>query len=343
MLGQEKLSRHEVLKELNISDDILLLYEHELEMETDPKSGGLENFTKEDFQSLRMFHKLRESGLTYNEIKLLGSFSEVLSKTDMEGKSDDIKNLLKLSPVHRLKQSLSLSRQELGVLRTKIQELEEALRKELENRELYDKEKISSLEAEVELKQKSITNLDRQLSEVLTQKSRLEAEVSLLKESKAVGVQVKGKRTKELYKLIEEKENEINDLKKKSEELKNEAEKHKVEVSELTERLELIEDGISEMEHEVEERYHDQIEGLKSQIETLVEKKQKEWESYYIQSNEQHRKELLTLQKKHEQEVLRLKRKLKEQMEVIYELRTNKNPLLGLIKIGEMIKDRYRA
>ena len=45
----------------------------------------MESFTKEDFESIDMFHKLRESGLTYNEIKLLSSFTEVLKNIDFEG------------------------------------------------------------------------------------------------------------------------------------------------------------------------------------------------------------------------------------------------------------------
>ena len=125
--------------------------------------------------------------------------------------------------------------------------------------------------------------------------------------------------------------------------MSTETDKYKSEAAELSERIELIEDSVSEMEHEIEERYLEQIETLRSQIEGLVDKKQKEWETYYMQSNDQHRKELLTLQKNHQNEILRLKRKIKEQIDEISDLKVSRNPLLGLIKIGEKIKDRYTA
>ena len=43
MSNQETLNREEILKQLNIPDDTLSLYEHELEIETDPASPGLES------------------------------------------------------------------------------------------------------------------------------------------------------------------------------------------------------------------------------------------------------------------------------------------------------------
>lgn len=279
MLEQEKLSRNQLLKDLNITDDTLSLYEHELEMAPDPAGGGLGNFTKEDLESIKTFHKLRESGLTYSEIKLLTSFSEVLKNVDLEGSEGikEIKSLLNLSPIYRLKQSLNLTRQELNLLKSKAQELEDTLKKE------------------IELKGKT--------------------------------PQVKGKKAKELYQIIAQKDLELEELKKKLE-LTNE------DSLELKEKLELMEDDISEMENEVEERYQEQITSLREQIEGLIEKKQKEWESYYTKTSEQHKTEILTLQKRHEQEILNLKRKIKEQIEEIAELRTIRNPLVGLFKIG---------
>jgi DNA-binding transcriptional MerR regulator len=76
MLEQIKLTRADVLKELNITEDTLSLYEHELELSSEPSSNNpLEVFTSEEAESIKLFHKLRESGLTYNEIKLLTSFA----------------------------------------------------------------------------------------------------------------------------------------------------------------------------------------------------------------------------------------------------------------------------
>src|SRR3989338_6455626 len=326
MIEQEKLSREEVLKKLDISDDTLSLYERELEINNEPASSGLENFTPEDLNTLEMLHKLSASGLTYNEIRLLSSFSELVKNVDIEGK-DEIKNLLSLSPVYRLKQSLNLSRQELNMLKEKVKELEESLKKEMEYRaSSKDPNGSLVLQKELEIKEKAIINLDRQLSETLS-------ELALYKENK--GIPVKGKKTKELYKNITEKDEEITKLKKTNQELTDEFEKTKEETNELTERLELMEDEISEMEQEVEERYQEQLNALRAQIEGLIESKQKEWESYYVQSNEQHRKELLTMQRKHEQEILRLKRKIKEQFDEIEEIKTIKNPFLGLLKIGQ--------
>ena len=95
-----------------------------------------------------------------------------------------------------------------------------------------------------------------------------------------------------------------------------------------------MEDEIAEMELEVEERYHEQISSLREQIEGLIQKKQNEWDNFYSKTGEQHRKELLTLQRKHEQEILRLKQIIKEQTEELDELKTYRNPIAGLLRIG---------
>ena len=319
MLQQEKLSREQVLQELGISDDTLSLYELELEINSDPSSSGLNSFTSDDLYSIRLFHKLRESGLTTNEIKLMSTFSDIMKNVNFEG-HNEIKTLLKLSPVFRLKQSLNLTRQELNILRKRLQDLEEALKKETDDKDLYTAENVLVLQKE--------------LSEVIAQKTQLEAELLAYKERKTSNVQTKSKKAKELYNTVVQNEKEITELKKKNEELSDELSRYKGESVDLTEKLELLEDGITEMEQEVEERYQEQIDTLRERVEGLVEKKQKEWEAFYIQSNEQHRKELLTLQRKHEQEILRLKIKIKEQIEELEQLKINKNPLLGLLKLG---------
>ena len=242
-----------------------------------------------------------------------------------------------------LKQSLNLSKQELNVVRKKLQELEEALKKEVEDQESFNKEKFSALEIDLDLKQKTINSLDRKLQEMLLLKTQLDNELQAYKDGKSTQNGVKGKKARELQKALTEKETELEELKTKNKGLSTETDKYKSEAAELSERIELIEDSVSEMEHEIEERYLEQIETLRSQIEGLVDKKQKEWETYYMQSNDQHRKELLTLQKNHQNEILRLKRKIKEQIDEISDLKVSRNPLLGLIKIGEKIKDRYTA
>lgn len=332
-----KLSREEVLKQLSIPDETLSLYEHELEIDTDLTSSPLESFTQEDLNSIRLIHKLRESGLTYNEIKLLTSFSNVLKNVDLEG-SEEIKNLLKLSPIYRLKQSLNLARQELNLLKEKTQELEDSLKGEIESRVTSGSESVLALKAEIDTKQKKINSLDRQLSETLLQKAQLETELKEYKEGKNIQSQVKGKKAKELYQMIVQKEAELLDTKRRNEELLTEIEEGKEEVLELKERIDLMEDEALEMEHEVEERYQEQITSLREQIEGLVDKKQKEWDVYYAQINEQRKKELLTLQRRHEQEILKLKQKIKEQIEEIDELRTYKNPLLVLSKIAAKLR-----
>ena len=332
MPDPEILNREEALKQLEISEDTLSVYENELQMNAYLASSGLEKFTSEDLQSIKMFHKLRESGMTYNEIKLLSSFSEVLMNVDFE-RNEGVKNLLSLSPVYRLKQSLNLARQELSVLRSKIQELEDTLNREAQLKASGSNQGTSLLRAELEAKQKALSNLDRKLSETLLQKTQLESQLALYAEA-SDKVPVKGKKAKQLQQTLVLKEQEILDLKKKSEELQAESDSAKEESSELKERLELTEVEIAEMEHEIEERYKDQLTNLREQIEGLVDNKQKEWEKFYVQTNEQHRKELLTLQRRHEQEILRLKQKIKEQIEELQELRSMKNPLVGLFKIG---------
>ena len=319
MTNQEKITRKEVLKKLNLTEESLSLYEHELEIDKDPNSASLENFTQEDFESIEMFHKLRESGLTYNEIKLLSSFTEVLKNVDFEGQ-EKIKGLLSLSPIYRLKQSLNLAKQELESIKAKARELEEALNREIRARTYPPSETIAALHAELDTKQKTINNLDRKLSEITLSKNGQS--------------HIKGKKAKELYQVITQKDLEIAEIKKKNEELTTELNQSKDQALELSDRIGLMENEISEMELEVEERYHEQISSLREQIEGLIQKKQNEWDTFYSKSGEQHKKELLTLQRKHEQEILRLKQIIKEQTEELEDLKIVRNPLAGLLRMG---------
>ena len=329
MLEQEKLNREALLKELNISEDILSSYEEALEMSTNDEPSDIENFTKDDFESIKLFHKLKESGLTLNEIKLLGSFSEMLKTANLTS-SEDTKNFLSLSPVYRLKQSLNITKQELELLKEKAKQLEEALNREIEFRISQGSEDSPLTKTDLDIKQKTISNLDRKLSEVLSQKAQLELQLSsYLKNGQS---QVKGKKAKELYQLIIQKDQELEDIKKKGEELTNQLNEKDQEVTDLNERIELMEDEISEMELEIEERYNEQITSLREQIEQLINRKQQEWETFFVKSSEQHRKEILTLQKKHEVDVIRLKQRIKEQIELIEELNHQRNPILSLFK-----------
>ena len=328
MLEQENLSRKELIRELGISEDTLAVYEHELDLDINPISGGLEKFTKEEREAIRVFHKLREAGLTYNEMALLSSFSEVSKNVDFED-IGGIKNLLLLSPMHRLKQSLNLARQELHEMKDKIKELEEELNEVSES-----KKKLSMLQLELDAKQRTIQALDRKLSESQLLRAQLETQLALHKEGKVGPLQVKGKKSKELYQIILQKETELQDIKRKSEELQDELNSARDEALELRERFERVESEVVEMEQIVEERYKGQIGSLRAQVEDLIDKKQKEWESYFKRSNDQHKDEILTLQKKHEGEILRLKQKIREQIRELQELKSQKNPFLGFLKIG---------
>lgn len=332
MSSQQKLKREELLKHLGVSEDILSLYEQELGLYAEAGSIGLEDFTEEDSKLLQIFHKLHESGLTYNEISLLASFCKILKDVDLN-EMGGIDSLLKISPVYRLKQALNLTRKELDDLRSKTQELEKVL-----DEAISVGKNTSLLESELETKQKAINSLDKKLSDVQVLKGRLEAKISMYKEGKDIPSRVKGKKSKELYMTIVQKDQEIADVKKKNEELLVNLQTQKDETTELIARLELMENGVLEMEHELEERYQEQIDGLRGQIESLVDRKQKEWDSYHIQSSEQHKKEILTLQKKHEQDIIRLKSKIREQIKELDDIKARQNPLVGLLKLGEKLR-----
>lgn len=312
MKEQTKIKRQEILEELKITNDTLALYEQELEIATNPLLDELqETYTEDEFNLIKMFHKLRSSGLTFNEIKLLTTMSEVLNATEL-GESSEIKKLLALSPIYRLKQALNFAKQELKELKIKTKDLEEALNKASEGN-LHTNE-IEFLKSELEAKQKTIDILDKRL-----------------KESYSSPQQVKGKKVKELYKTIQEKEEEASKLKKEKEELKSRLEETEEETEELKESLAQLESDFSEMEELVEEKYKEQIVSLRAQIETLVETKQKQWDKYYKDSNEQHRRELLTLQRKHEREIANLKERIRQQEEELRELRFARNPIMGFI------------
>ena len=325
MTEKTKLSKEDILKTLNINEDTLALYNQELEITAPSEDPLCKTYTEEDFNLIKTFHNLKESGLTQNEIRLLTTISDVLKGADFEGKNE-IQNLLSLSPMFRLKQSLALARKEIAELKNKVQTLEEELKKAIEESENY--KDASFLKAELEKKQKTIDLMDKKLIEVSTQKSELEALLATYKEGSSQGLKIKGKKTKELYQLLIEKESEITRFKKENEELKTRFNALEADTDEIKEILDRFEEEYSEMGIEVEERYKEQIASLRADIETLVDRKQKEWEDFYFSSNKQHRNELLTLQKRHENEIMNLKRKIIQQMDEVRELRFQKNPIL---------------
>lgn len=335
MLEKEKLNREDVLKLLDIPEDRLTDYEMELEIISSDEDVA-ENFTNEDVESIKVLHKLLESGMSKNEVKILASFSEILRNVDIEG-SEGIKNLLALSPIYRLKQSLNITRQELSSLTSKALELENKLLREIEARAQVDKQNIF-LSAEIETKEKTLESLDKKLSETLLQKAHLESQLSVQPnvESKTSSTlppsQLKGKKSKELYEIIVQKDVEATELKKKIEELNLELKKSNEENQELAERLEFMEDDISEMEQEVEERYQEQIKTIREQVEGLIDSKQKEWDNFFTKSSEQHKTEMLTLQKNHEEVVLKLQDEINEQMLEIETLKASRNPISGIFK-----------
>jgi len=337
MSQKEKFNRDEVLKLLDIPAETLSSYEMELEIASPLVEESPESFSNDEVESIRVLHRLLESGMSKNEIRILASFSEVLRNVDIEG-SEGIKNLLSLSPIYRLKQSLNVAKQELESIKSKTKELEGKLLKEIEFRAQIDMQNIS-LSAEVEAKQKTIDNLDKSLSETLLQKAHLESQLAVPqvapqenKNTQNLVANLKNKKTKDLYEIIIQKDVELAELKKRIEENVAENQKLKEENLELSERLEFMEDDIAEIEQEVEERYQEQIKSIREQVEGLIDSKQKEWDSFFNKSSEQQKKELLTLQSKHEAEIQKLKEVMDDQVVELEQLKLMKNPLAGMFK-----------
>ncbi|MBI3308512.1 MAG: hypothetical protein HYZ79_03990 [Candidatus Melainabacteria bacterium] len=334
MAEQTKIDREDLLKKLNISEEELLFYEQELELAGNSDDNAINTFTDEELKLIQFFHKLRASGLSNNEIKVLSSVSEILKSTDIEH-SDEIKNILALSPTYRLKQSLNIARQELTSLRSRVHELEKTLEDLLNS----DSEisNMAMLQKELEVKQKTLDSMDRRLADAISQKKQLEALLAAYKEG-ATPLKIKGKKAKELYEALIKKETELEETKKRNEELSVKSEDNLAEAEELREIIDEMEEEFRARGEEIEEQYKEQISTLKKQIEELIDRKQKEWEAYYLKSSDQHRKELLTLQRKHEHQSLRLRQKIKELEEELDDLKTRQNPLFALLKVGSKLR-----
>lgn len=328
MTEKTKFKREEVLSNLSISDSELSLYEQELELSQDLPEGSARTFTEDDCKLIKIFHTLRNSGLSLSEIRILSSMSEMLKNTELDC-SEDIKSLLLLSPAYRLKQSLNIAKQELQILRSKVSELEKSLNEVSESTSLS--EEATFLKKELDIKTKTINNLDKRLTEITAEKARVESLLAAYKEGNPQ-LKIKSKKARELYEELVQKELELSEFKKRNEELEQKVNENLLEADELRDVIEAMEEDFRDRGEEIEEQYKEQIASLKSQIEQLVDRKQKEWESYYVKSSEQHKKELLTLQKRHEHYVSSLKHKIKMLQEELNEVRSQKNPFSMFLK-----------
>ena len=315
MFNKEKVGRELVKEKLGINEDTLSLYEHELGMSSGLTSPGAEEFHNEDIESLEVFHKLRDLGLNYNQINLLASFSESLKDINLDT-VNGIKDLFKISPNHRLKQYLNIAKRELNDLRNKTQDLEKKLKEAFEI-----KKRFAQFEQELEAKQKLIIKLDRELSDALMEKGRLEARLSAYKEDRESSFDLRSGEGRELSQALSRKDLEISELKKKSEELLE-----KVTQKELT--IKFLETKITHIEGELKEQHKEQVSTLQTQVQDLVDKKQKEWDKYYAQLCEMHRLELTTLGQRHKEQISNLKLKILE----LEKSGPSSNPIVNLFK-----------
>lgn len=302
MLKKEKLSYQGVLEDLNLSQDTLTILETVLEGNHGPNIVSLENSTKDDLDSVQTFQKLRKEGLAPIEINILASLSENLNLEGILDEVGGIDNLRKLSPNYRLKQTLTLAKDEIKDLRTKLHKLEK-----FSGEIVKLKKTISLLESELKTKQEVIDSINEQLSDVYILNKKLEAQLRVKVNEKTIPTGFYSTEREEL-------------------------ERGREEVLKLRQELELMEQGLGEAAQEMEELYKRQISSLQEEVYNAVDKKQKEWEEHYAYINEQRKNEILTLQKNKDEIILKYKKKLKEKLEEIEELKALNNPILGLVK-----------
>ena len=318
MHKHEKLPRELVKEKMGVDEDTLSLYEHELaiyEHELAINSGPIlneaEEFNNEELESLEIFHKLRESGLNYNQINLLATCFDALKDTKI-----DLRDFFKISPSNHSKKSLQIAKLELSSMETKIQELEFQLEEALEI-----KKQFVQLETELDAKQRLVNKMDRELQEALMEKGRLKARLDSIRNEGPDSYHYRAEDNNELYQSLTHKDSEIMENKRRNQELME-----KLNQKELT--VKFMEEKIRHIEDDIEDRYKEQISSLQGQIEGLVEKKQKEWDKFYAQLCKQHKTELTTLQQRHKQQVSNLELKI----EVLKESGSFKNPILSLFK-----------
>lgn len=110
---KEKLSYHEILDDLDLTEETISSLEQAINKDSESKDpSDSEIFFEEDISTppQEIIQKLRESGLTSAEIKQLAASSENL-KTILED-IGGINNLVKISPAYRQKQMLNAVRKE---------------------------------------------------------------------------------------------------------------------------------------------------------------------------------------------------------------------------------------
>ena len=225
MLNKEKSSYQEIFGDLNLPEDALPLLENVLRGGRDLNSVGLENSNEDTLDSIQIFQKLRESGLTAIE-KILDEIG---------------------------KQALNIANNEISSLRKKVKKLEKT------SEEVGRLKKItSSLESQVNTKKEIINDLNEKLSDAHMSIEELEEELKtkitgkssrpefyIEKEFKFTGLEKKNKE------LIEE----LQHSKEESEELKEKIKLMEDRVNEVTEEIEQVEElyqeNISNLQKEV--------------------------------------------------------------------------------------------
>ena len=225
MLNKEKSSYQEIFGDLNLPEDALPLLENVLRGGRDLNSVGLENSNEDTLDSIQIFQKLRESGLTAIE-KILDEIG---------------------------KQALNIANNEISSLRKKVKKLEKT------SEEAGRLKKItSSLESQVNTKKEIINDLNEKLSDAHMSIEELEEELKtkitgkssrpefyIEKEFKFTGLEKKNKE------LIEE----LQHSKEESEELKEKIKLMEDRVNEVTEEIEQVEElyqeNISNLQKEV--------------------------------------------------------------------------------------------
>ena len=298
MLKNEKLSYYDVLEDLNLPEDSLPILENVLGGNYGPNSVVLENSPEEDLNSEQILQKLKEAGLSSREINILASLFENINIPKILDEVGGATNLLRLSPNYRLKQTLTLAKNEIKNLRKRLQ-----ISEKTSGEVTKLKKAILQSESELKAKQKIIDNLNEQLSDTEILNEELESQLNTKSRGKD---------------FSSEKEFELIEIKRKN--------------NELTEELEIMEQRAIEAAEETEDLYKERIASLQNEVYSAIDKKQKEWEEYYAQLNEERKKEILTLHERKEEEISKYKKIVKEQEEELEKLMAYKNPLSGLFK-----------
>ena len=251
MLNKEKSSYQEIFGDLNLPEDTLPLLENVL------KKGGtsaeFENSDEDALDSMQIFQKLRESGLTAIE-KILDELG---------------------------KQALNISRNEISDLRKKIRKLEKT------SDEVGRLKKIiSSLESQINTKKEVIGDLKEELSDAHMLIEELEEELKIKPNRQTILPELNEfeRKNKELIEELQYSKEESGELKEKIELMED-------RVNEVTEEMEQMEkvyqENILNLQNEVfgtvdkkqkewEEHYSYINEERKKEILTLQKRREEE-------------------------------------------------------------------